>query len=128
MTKRRRTKILSNSEVSLVSELLRETLGKQVINLAESYGLKVEDTLRFFPVASLCKEKREETGLTFKDLSSKLKVPQYHLKAIENGHLFKVQFDVLEEYVAELGMGKWFNKWKTQNKELVERLKTKTPK
>jgi len=126
MTKKRSTKILTNAEISIVSELLHEALGKQVINLVESYGIKVEDTARFFPLASLCREKREEMGLSFKDLSSKLKVPQYRLKAIEHGRFSEVQFNVLEEYVAVLGMGKWFNKWKTQNKKLVETIKAKS--
>jgi len=126
MTTKRLTKILTHAEISVVSTLLNEILGKQVINFAESYGIKAEDMARFFQVASLCREKREEMGLSFKDLSSKLKIPQYRLKAIEHGRFSVVQLDVLEEYVAALGIAKWFNKWKTQNKELVETIKAKS--
>jgi transcriptional regulator with XRE-family HTH domain len=64
---------------------------------------------------------REATGLTIKEVASRMKVPQYRLNAIEKGNLSEFKADVLQKYAEFLDLTKWLDKWAATNPKLAAR-------
>ncbi len=57
-----RRKILSEDEIRLISQRLKEVMGQPFIDLTEQYGLNLEDNLRFQTVTVRLWEARETVG------------------------------------------------------------------
>lgn len=70
----------------------------------------------------MCRMRREEKGIRFKQISSALKIPQYKLKAIEENSVMNIVPEVLNRYVDYLGLGEEFGKWLEENSEVYEGL------
>ena len=64
--------------------------------------------------------KREEKGLSLKEASAKVKIPQYKLKYIETTGILDIEHDILEKYIKFLGIEKEFDEWKKQNKDIYK--------
>ena len=88
----------------------------------KALGVNFEDVIRLSSLGTKCKEAREELGLSVKDVSKKLGVPQYRVKAIEKPDESKIIPDVLLKYVEFLELESWFEKWKDANSKLAGRL------
>lgn len=116
------TSILSNEEVDIAVELLRSALGEPFGTFAKSHGISVEDTLRFLPVGRKCQAAREGRGSSIKQVAAELKVPQYRLKAVEDGGFRQLDPVVLKKYISHLGLTRWFRRWKNANVELAGKL------
>lgn len=94
-------------------------------NLKEAfdrYDISPKDMIRFRMVAEMCRSQRDKKGLTFKQIASILKVPQYRLKYIEDSSVKHINADILENYVDYLDLRKWFNSWKKHNMDVYNRL------
>ena len=76
----------------------------------------------FMYISRLCQNKREEKGLTFKKISSQLKIPQYKLKYIEEDSISNIQPDILEKYIEFLGLKKEFDEWLKNNRDIYDEL------
>ena len=62
-------------------------------------------------------------GMSIKDVSKELKIPQYRIKAIEESSVGGIQYGFLERYVSFLGLETWFREWSEDNHDLLEKWK-----
>jgi len=114
-------KILSEREIEEYSKVLRELMSDHSSILEERPTL-AEDTVRKYYLISKFKETREEKGLSIKEVSSELKIPQYRLKAIEQGCGSELKPEIFWKYCDFLGISDFVFKWIDQNQELSKRL------
>ena len=115
------TKILADDEVRILAEAVREYMGEPFASLTAERVSAVEDTVRLSPLTRRFQEGREATGLSIKEVASRLKVPQYRLKDIERGsHSIKPEF--LYKYASFLELDHWLRRWVKANRELAERM------
>jgi hypothetical protein len=118
---REKTSILTDEEVALIEQELCLALGPDTLELVESLGLVVGDTVRWGSLRARCEEERETRGLTLKDISSDLKIPQYRLRAIEQGTLRELKTQFAHRYFHYLGIESWVKRWARANAELARR-------
>ena len=111
-------KILSDNEITSVGDAVKEFMGSHLVEYAESLGLNFEDTIRFHAVTSKCIEARESKQLSIKDVSQKLKIPQYKLKFVEKGSIKNIEPQILKSYIDFLGLSNWFKSWLKSNSQL----------
>jgi len=78
--------------------------------------------IRFMQVSGQFKKKREAGGLTLKDASKQLKVPQYRLAAAEGEARSSFQPDVFWKYCEFLGLGDFVARWIDANRETAKRM------
>jgi len=114
-------RILNTDEVAFLSDATLQFLRRNLAGDVFS-GSAIEESFRFDALAKLCSARREAKGLSVPQLSVLLKVPQYRLKAVDQGRLREVDPTVLRKYVDYLGVEPWFRRWARQNRELVVRL------
>ena len=108
-------KILSDEEVKKVSRILKDSLGISISQKAKKYGIDFEAMVRFHSLAEKIQERRESRHLTIKEVSKRLKVPQYKLKYIEESSLGNLSFKILEDYVKFLELDEWYKDWLNAN-------------
>ena len=88
---------------------------------SDGYGIDVQDTVRFISVATRCKEAKELKGINIKEISSILKIPQYRLKAIEEGGISRIRPNDLNAYIKYFELDTWYKRWKYANNGLVKK-------
>jgi hypothetical protein len=114
-------RILNADEVEFLSgatlQFLRRNLAGDMFSASA-----IEESVRFDALAKRCSTRREAKGFSVPKLSKLLKVPQYRLKAVDQGKVREVDPTVMRKYVAYLGLGSWFRRWARENRELVGRL------
>jgi hypothetical protein len=118
---RKRTSILTDAEVAFLTQEISRALGPGVSEIAKSYGLRTSDTVRWGSLRARCEEEREKRGLSLKDISSELKIPQYRLRAIEDGSLRYLKPEFAHRYFHYLGIESWVKRWARGNAELARR-------
>jgi len=114
------TTILTPSEVSQVVAEVHARFGEWFA--AAGHAPAVEDTVRLGSLRAQCKAKREERGLSIKEAAGLLRVPQYRVKAIEDGACREVLGPILQAYIEELGLDAWYERWRWANSDLARRL------
>jgi hypothetical protein len=57
-----------------------------------------------------------------KEVAAALKVPQYRIKAIEEGSVRSIQPDILRRYIAHLRLNRWTGRWASANSKLASKL------
>ena len=114
-------KILTEKEVNLYAKLIQEMVGEVISNVPDGYSINVQDNVRFISVATRCKESREMKGINIKEASFMLKLPQYRLKAIEDGGVSRIRTNDLKAYIMYLDLDKWYKRWKYSNNILVKK-------
>ncbi len=118
---RRKTSLLTDEEVDFVTgmmlEVFDDSFGENPFITAES----IEKTVRWSPLRVRCEREREKSGLSLKDAAKQLKIPQYRLKAIENGELRSFDPEMARKYFRFLGIERWVARWRKANRELAER-------
>jgi hypothetical protein len=118
--------ILSDEEVDAVSEatlaFLRSGFGDHPFFTRP----RLDAIARHLPLARRCAEAREARGLSFKDVSRDLGIPQYRLRAVESAGSQELRLDVLRKYVAFLGLQRWYARWSRANSALVASLEQDT--
>lgn len=116
------TKILTRQEIRLVARRIKAMLPAEIFQFSRSRGRSVENTLRIGSLSKRCQVERERLGLTIKQVANRLGVPQYHLKAIDEGDLSEIRQDVLGKYLVLLGLQEWVQNWIAANPGLALRL------
>jgi ribosome-binding protein aMBF1 (putative translation factor) len=104
-------------------KVIDSALDNKITRILDRQFLK--DVIRFRPVGERCQKAREKKGLTIKEISAQIKIPQYRLRAVEDSHLRYIQPDVLEQYIDFLQIRRWFDLWARRNKDVYKRLKEK---
>lgn len=115
-------KILTPQEIRLVARRIKAILPAEIFQFSQSRSRSVENTLRIGSLSKRCQVEREKLGLTIKQVVAQLKVPQYHVKAINEGDIRKIREDVLGKYLVLLGLQEWVQQWVAANPGLARRL------
>jgi transcriptional regulator with XRE-family HTH domain len=114
--------ILTDDEVRAIVVAAEAAAGPDVVGTANKLGIDRDANVRLFAVRLQCANRREKLGLSLKQAAARLRVPQYRLRAIENGTLRDVDVEILRSYVQLLGVGRWFRRWVLANGRLAARI------
>jgi hypothetical protein len=118
---RKRTSILNDEEVEFLMNEISLALGEKTMGVVRSLGLVPSDGVRWGSLQARCEEERERRGLSLKDVSRELKIPQYRLRAIEGGRLKELRPNLAHRYFRYLGIDSWVRRWSRANDELARR-------
>ena len=116
------TRILSEEEVAQITKALRKILREEFPSLQPGLLSSVEDTVRMQSLRSRFRQARESMNLTFKEVATRLKVPQYRLKAVEEGSLSEIDRTVFTKYSDFLRLEQWVSQWVESNRKLAAKL------
>ncbi len=114
------TTILDDTEVRAVAAAVKVQFGEWFRFLGRSPDL--ETIVRLGSLSKRCMGRREEMGATIAEVARAIRAPQYRVKAIERGSLGEIEARALRAYIAHLGIGAWYRRWKKANPELATRL------
>ena len=98
-------------------------VGPGVASAMREFGFRVEDRLRMTPLARRFQAVREKRALTIKDAAFRLKVPQYRLRAVEDGSTRGFDADLFWKYVEFLDLSDWVSEWAEANRTFARRLR-----
>ncbi|MFQ5906699.1 MAG: helix-turn-helix domain-containing protein [bacterium] len=118
---RRKTSILSDAEVAAAVGLIRSQLKASFGDIVDLSDGRIEDMIRWSALGARCEHERDKRGLSVRDISLRLKIPQYRLKAIESGILGKFEPEMARQYFRFLGIQAWLTRWGKANRELARR-------
>src|SRR3989338_8578389 len=117
-----KTNIISPATADLIVGRMAGLLGPQFLEMSGNFGVDAGKTARAQPLFEACKAAREKKGWTIKEISARLKVPQYRLKAAEGeSGLSSIKVEILQQYVGYLGLRGRFAKWKKSNGDIYRR-------
>ena len=72
--------ILPNNIVPEMTRAIAASLGPPVVELAQSLGVSIEDSIRFAAVTRQCVGARELARLSVCDVADRLRTPQYRIR------------------------------------------------
>ncbi len=78
-----------------------------------------EDVIRWHSLGARCKDARGARGL--RDAAVASGIPQYRIRAIENGHRSEIRPDIAHRYFRFLDIEDWVARWCRANRELATR-------
>ncbi len=103
-----------------LGEMVLDELGPAFRELSRKFNLNIADLFQFTPVSQQCSGKRQKLGLDVKEAAKQSGVPQYRIKAIEEGSFLYITPEALRTYLCFLGLEKWYRDWALKNKKLVK--------
>ena len=118
---RRQTSILTDEEVTFITNMTLNMLEDSFGDNPHFNTQSMERIVRWSSLRARCEREREKQGLSLKDASVRLKIPQYRLRAIECGELGTFEPAMAREYFRFLGIERWVAGWRKANHELAER-------
>jgi hypothetical protein len=119
---RDRTALLGKVEVSLLAAEVRAAFAASFPHVAIEMAGNVEDLVRWRPLGARCGEARAGRGWSYKDASAATGIPEYRIKAIEEGRLREVKPELARRYFGALGIDDWVARWARANRELAARV------
>ena len=117
-------RFLTEEEAGEVTKRIYDALGLNVARMLGDYG--AQDLIRTMPIKKACQDAREKMGITIKEVSLRLKIPQYYLKGAEGVTGGVLESGVLVQYVEFLGIKDYFDKWLESNRDVFERMEQKS--
>ena len=114
----KKTQILTEDEVQELSRRLTELLPPRVVAYSHDHGITTETTIRMSSLAARFEGARVARGQSIKEVASQLRVPQYRIRAVEQGHTSDIVPEILAKYSALLGLDRWCKRWATANRQL----------
>jgi hypothetical protein len=122
------TALLGERDVSLLAAEVRAAFAASFPHVPIEMAGGVEDLVRWQPLGARCREARAGRGWSYRDASAATSIPQYRIKAVEEGRLREVKPDLARRYFVALGMDGWVAGWARANQDLAARvLGTPTP-
>ena len=112
----------SSEQADHLVRLAKAKLDPDLVRKISNSSLNMNHLVRFMCVGGMCRVRREERGLSFKEISTQLRIPLYRLKEIEENHIQNIVPDILDRYVEVLDLGNEFQKWLEENREVYEGL------
>lgn len=119
--------LLNSQQAESIVERMNEVLGPEVAAMISASGLNPNHMVRFLSLASLCRRRRQEIGLSLKDVSQRLKIPQYRLKAVESGMIPQLTRGSLDAYIQILGLADQFAQWRDGNEDVWDEIAKDAP-
>lgn len=102
-----------------LGEMALDNLGPPFREISKEYNLSIADSIQFLPVSQRCCEKRERLGIDVKEAARQSGVPQYRIKAVEEGHFSTITPETMSKYLSFLELEQWYRSWTRKNAELV---------
>ena len=97
-----RTALLDEREVSLLAAEVRAAFAASFPHVPIEMAGSVEDLVRWQPLGARCREARAERGWSYRDASAATGIPQYRIKAVEEGRIREVKPDLARRYFVRL--------------------------
>lgn len=107
-------------EVKLAARPSQEAIRDDVIKPGLG-RIRAERLVRWHPLGVRCRQARGERGWGFRDASVVTQIPQYRIRAIEDGRLSLVRADLARRYFRALRIESWVARWIRANRQLAER-------
>jgi hypothetical protein len=107
-------------QANLIVKRLREVLGPEVTAIMDKSGINPDHMVRFQYISSLCINARKQKQISLKQISEKLKIPQYRLKDIESINIKTIIPNLLEKYIEFLGLTDAFCDWRKDNEDIYK--------
>ncbi len=105
-----------------IAELIGDVLGPDLAGKIKERGIDGEETVRYMPLNTEIKQARKQKGLFIKDVSKTLKIPQYRLKAIEEGSFSQIEPNFFHSYTKFLGIEPYVKSWCKNNAQLAGKI------
>ena len=118
----KRKVLSSESDVKVITKIMRAVLGPDLMKHIDEQGIQVEDIIRFTPVQKEIQASRESQGMSLKDAAARLKVRQYKLRDIESGLFSRIEPEILNAYCGLLGLGGFMESWCWDNRALADKI------
>ena len=122
MTIPKETKILDDDEVKHLLELMLDVMPYPAKEMLVLSNINPEDSIRMQSLTRAFRNAREIGNQTLKDVSGKSKIPQYRIRAIEEGSLSKIKPTFLRKLSLYYDLGEWCSRWANKNTELASGL------
>lgn len=113
---------LNAQQADFVVQQINERLAPELAQMIAASGLNPGHMIRFLYIASLCRNRREECGLSLKEASQQAKIPQYRLKAIEGGAIRQILPESLHAYIQFLDLSDPFMQWRDGNEDIYDEI------
>lgn len=113
------TAILDPEQVEKMASAVRRLLGPTLLAQLPNAALDLENGIRFRAVAASCRQERERRGLTLKQMAVQVKLPQYRIKAVEEGSLTSIRSSALKKQISFLELQSWYDRWAAANPTLA---------
>ena len=110
----------NKKQAVLIVKRLKEILGPEVTAIMDKSGINPDHMVRFQYISSLCINARKQKQMSLKQVSEKLKIPQYRLKDIESMNIKTIVPDLLEKYIEFLGLTDAFYDWRKDNEDVYK--------
>ena len=114
--------ILSDEIIGALMREMPTAFGEQLYQMIKDRKVDVEADFRFRAVSTRCREVRESSRISLKDVSIALKVPQYRIKDIEGRGVSSLDPEILHCYLDFLGLRRWYRKWERANPKLASHI------
>ncbi len=102
--------------------LILAKLGPELTEKFNAVGLDSEGIIRYMPLGQKIRKARERKRMSVKEASAALKIPQYRIKAIEEGSFSQIDPEFFQIYARFLGIEDYVESWSGENAELAEEL------
>jgi hypothetical protein len=120
--RRNRACILTDREVKLMESEALRFMGPQYAVLFADKGASFRNIVRLTSIGTRCRQARDERGLDLRGASAATGIPQYRLRAIEQGSLAYITPDLAAKYFRFLNIGPWVQRWARANRDLAASL------
>lgn len=114
--------ILTDEQVKEVARLMSAVFRREFPVAAGCASASSEDIVRLSSLRARCARARQERGFDVKAVARLLKVPQYRVRAVEDGSRSEMKPEAVRLYVEFLGLQRWARRWAKANPELAERI------
>jgi hypothetical protein len=111
--------ILNQAEVRVLNRELQRVLFSSFPALPRHIIDQADDAIRWHAVGARCARARGARGV--RDIAIALDIPQYRIRAIEEGRLTEFRLDFAKRYFRFLGIEEWVTRWCRANPELSKR-------
>lgn len=110
---------LTAGEAKVIADMVIDSLGTQLKSLLARSDVSPADLILFMPVGKKFTGAREVRGLAIKEVSARIRVPQYRLRAVENARLRQLKSDAATKYAEFLKLTTWYQDWCSENEAFV---------
>ena len=122
MTRPKEMKILSDDEVKILLEMMLDVMPYPAKEMFVLNNINPEDSIRMQSLTKTFRNAREMGNQTLKDVSGKTKIPQYRIRAIEEGKLSEIKPKLLRQLSQYYDLDEWCLRWAVKNTELASGL------
>jgi len=122
MTISEEMRVLNDDEVKHLLELMLDVMPYPAREMLILNNINPEDSIRMRSLSKSFQNARKIGNQSLKDVSGKTKIPQYRIRAIEEGNLSEIKPSFLRQLSKYYNLDKWCSLWADTNTELASGL------